>query len=598
MIRLGLLILIGWLCSTSAYAQDLTNASVSYLLNLNASSSISNELEAIRAEQSMSMRNLGLYASASYTRRSGGNFLDPNDELSFGRTFYNVGIDWDILKNGWYQYRNNAYEKEIEYRLAALSQYGAQKQEAYYLQFALLGYIFESEKSNVYLRRTQDLNTQISQSGALFDLGYIRRENVLELQNRLANTQLINRNNSFAIRAFEETFDVSQFDFALLSQIPDQSVHSIDISRLLQAIDEKSYLNEVVDTKRQLIERRFDWKNDVRLTASLDYNKQESLAGNGREFSSFRLAVQVPIRFNKHAQKRLRLAEIDGFQDDLSYDLLNRKKEALTLYKEYVYKQKQIQYAHKTKSILEERMRVQTVLMESVDLDVQDEYSLLLLDDMHSIDIEILDLKHQLYKILLKMNLLIPEGSIEDYLFLEKEFDWLEYSRRGIVIDANADYKQAPLFYAQFLESQSIDAAFIKATYSNSYKPLAAALEKKQIPTFLIVEVINSDMLDMKVLLTLNGIAESSGLNGIAIYVPSEIEGSLAEEVRQFLDRLAGDQVSIPVLVDHVAYADEFKGIIYVHESIERSTGTYVDAKLQLIDSWIDNEFKTKGGGQ
>ena len=557
---LFILLFIGYGLSVSA--QRYEYSALTHLLRVESAGVSSTTFDIIDAERSVAMRDIGLYASASYSRRSSGGIFDLNDPLTQGRAYYNVGLDWEILKNGWYEQRNKAYQKNIEYQLATLSQFENERQEAYYIQFALLAYIFERNKAQLYIEREQELRLHIKQAEVLFKQAYIKKEDVLTLNSRLNEVELVSTNLNNSIHAFEEVFTTYASMYGPLMGLSEHAIPSINIGAFLKKIDEDSNLKHINTLKGQLLERSTNWKNDVRFTASVDYNQQVSFDGVRRDFSSVRLAVRVPIRAMNRASRRLRNAQLSGFSEELDYELLNRKKEAITLHKEYVYKQKQIQNAHQTKQLLIERIRVQKLLMNSVDSSLEGEYGILTQDDVYAVESELLDLKHQLYKLLLKLNMLLPNGSIEEVLYQEDIFN-SEKPESTVIVDATEVTQRSPELYAQFFDAYDVDIVCIKAAYTSDFEPYVKELNKRLIPTYLL---INQDNLQYSYIKPTYDYIQSKGLSGLAINVDKTHRPEEQLKLQEALQSLSRHGINI-----------------------------YVASNTYDVDSWIDETFELKG---
>ena len=158
------------------------------------------------------------------------------------------------------------------------------------------------------------------------------------------------------------------------------------------------------------------WKDEVQLSARLDYNHQVSFSNDRRDFVSAGLSLSIPLTRNSSHKKRSYQAEQKIFDEQYELELSNRKKELLMLYQEYAFKKKQRKNLMSKYDQVKESIRVLHLHKSSMNTDMPITDASLLHDNLALVEIELVDLSKQMTQLLLKMNLLLPDYSISNYL--------------------------------------------------------------------------------------------------------------------------------------------------------------------------------------
>ena len=200
--------------------------------------------------------------------------------------------------------------------------------------------------------------------------------------------------------------------------------------------------------------------------------------------------------------------------------------------------------------------------MNSVDSSLEGEYGILTQDDVYAVESELLDLKHQLYKLLLKLNMLLPNGSIEEVLYQEDIFN-SEKPESTVIVDATEVTQRSPELYAQFFDAYDVDIVCIKAAYTSDFEPYVKELNKRLIPTYLL---INQDNLQYSYIKPTYDYIQSKGLSGLAINVDKTHRPEEQLKLQEALQSLSRHGINI-----------------------------YVASNTYDVDSWIDETFELKG---
>ncbi|MEO1023785.1 MAG: hypothetical protein AAFW89_14675, partial [Bacteroidota bacterium] len=251
--------------SAAVSAQGTTSGSspLAYLLSIEDTESYSATERVLIGERSLAMRDLGLYFTASYTRRNRDAFADFNPE-NLSREHYAVGLDWEILKNGFYDNRTQARIKELELELAGLTEIEFHRKRRYYYQFVLLAYLFDEARSELLDKRLEGLEKQHSHFKKLYAERYIEKEHLLELEKRIHEIELTKQSTTRGIETFNELFAKEQtsLDMEVLKELPGEEVLSIAIDSMMEDVNARSYLNDIVEVKEQIVIREHNLRSE------------------------------------------------------------------------------------------------------------------------------------------------------------------------------------------------------------------------------------------------------------------------------------------------------------------------------------------------
>jgi len=541
-------------------AQNVTeeHSSLDYLLSIEDRESYSASERILEGERSLAMRDLGLYLTASYTRRYGDAFADFNPE-NFSREIYNIGIDWELLKNGLYEQRTRAKIKSLELELHTLTEIEFHRKRNYYYQFVLLAYIFDRARLELLEKRLHDLRKQYTHFNTLFSERYIEKEYLLELEKRIHEVELIRQSAKAGIASFEDIFEDRNESIQVknLYGLPDAEVQAIDIERALVDMGERSYMDDIVDTREQILTREYALLSEIRLTAYADYYRQESFLGEIRDYSAVGVAVRIPLRIRRKQLRSYKTAKVEEFYEDLTFDVINREKEILSLYKEYSYKQKQIQNLSHSLELVEERLRVDRIIRNSVDYEFEEDIQVLNNDEVYAIKQERQDLKQQLFEILLKINLLLPQNNVIDYLSNRDETSFIgeegriAKSKNAVIVNASDTFISDAEFYARFFESKGISTVFIETKNVNEpFEKLLPVFNEIEIDSYVIIPVTSTEDINFDELRLFEDFVRKLGGKGVCLKVEFELNDRNIDQFNRFrLDAYVNGSV-FPALIE------------------------------------------------
>jgi hypothetical protein len=166
--------------------------------------------------------------------------------------------------------------------------------------------------------------------------------------------------------------------------------------------------------------------------------------------------LQYKYKAQNNLQKErynYRLSLLEQENQKNTIDLLNDAYE-------YRYQLKQYVVFHQKKILLNESIRQERVKAKLLDADFNPLHGLELIDEMFKVEIELNDIKQNLYLKLLKIHEKIPKSKIEDLivpLFLPNYFDFEDETNRSVYIWTKTFEKHKVAFLSEYISYNQFD---------------------------------------------------------------------------------------------------------------------------------------------
>jgi hypothetical protein len=393
----------GFLISPSDKAPDL----------FNTSSTINNSyknllLRSNIARQRIYRKDVGLKFTSAYQENLKSPVADPEDVVVFKRKAM-FGLDWDILNNGYYENRLKIKMLKNEYKATEKKQYYNSLTRYQMQNTEQIIHHFNDQKIEILTAREQLTKEQLVVVEKLWSLKHITKDDYLKtLQNKTDITAqqhlYTGYNDASGLFATNNTYD---FDAPLLD---------IDIAKLFEKgniiMSDSSLIFESNNIGYQS-----DYVKDMSLKAYARYNYYDVYTPgiSNRSFISVGMNLALPLTFNRKEKNEYNTLQYELLKEknkteteDLSFILLNH-------FYEYRYKIKQYENLLEKREVFGELLRTEKVKQQLGDLEFNPNTALFILDDYWSNTIELLDLKQDMYKILLSIKLKLPDIQLTEY---------------------------------------------------------------------------------------------------------------------------------------------------------------------------------------
>jgi hypothetical protein len=261
--------------------------------------------------------------------------------------------------------------------------------------------------------------------------------------------------------------------------------------------------------------------NDINVGVFSRYNYYDiPTATANRSFFTFGVNVGVPLVFDKKEQANYRQIKTEQIKYDMPEENIQMEKDVLTYFYEYRYKLKQFNSFYYKSLLLKELLRKEQARHEIDPLSFNPLKALRTLDELMSVDIELIDLKQQMYLYLLRMYVAIPTVSVEN-MMVPLTLDSLEI--KNTVKTADEVYvwsktltEHSPNFLAEYCTKQKYKKLIVSiGGQSELLKSAIAVFSKSKLSIDLMIG--NNDLI--------KGNVESYLVNKVTPLLSSSIAG-------------------------------------------------------------------------
>lgn len=371
---------------TDFYSQLDTSRSVNFL-----------QSELKRWQSKQAKEDIGLVFKASARYNFTNVFDNENNNFNIGQV--RAELEWNILKSGYTNQRTHAKRFQNDMQLLKNNQLAADRvlmRRQFRMDYT---YVINREALQLFEDFFQFENEYFDFLNKLYFKKYIKRERLIEVSQQIN----VLKNQANVLKKENELIQDS------VSQ-NHRNKQSLPFLRL--KIDSLSYINseENLTLQQENVYLQHKPINDLSLSLYVQETFNYSNAGH-RFFPSMGIRFKAPIRFNqrkKIIETKLKILEAQNI--DQSVGKYNR---IITLISGYNEKLKDAQNQYKSWKVLEERVRVLSILKQELD---QQETGILLLEllqEKFRVLENMIQLKRQLYTSLSHIYEVLESPSIE-----------------------------------------------------------------------------------------------------------------------------------------------------------------------------------------
>jgi hypothetical protein len=364
-----------------------------------------------KQEQQIYKKDVGLTFVGLYQYNFKAPLADPEEIVVF-RQKAQMGIDWSFLNGGFYE--NRIRYQQLQSRYKAINSKKIEENLAKFQQKNVQEIIsfFNKHKIQILEKRQALISEQKITTEKLYALKHLTRDSYIKLLQH--ETDIYGQMNLY--RGYNEASANLPKSENPIKNIP--PLVDIDVNKLFQltnvSTEDSSALYEI-----EALKQGNYFFRDMTLRANVKYNFYDlyNQAQPNRHYVSLGMNFGIPLAFNYSNKKeldRLRgemlLAQKLAPQtEDVNYTFVN-------IFYEYRYKLKQYFNLMEKRKVFEELIRTEQVKQQMSDVEFNPNTALYILDDYWSTTIELLDLKQDLYKLLLQLNAKLPDHVINDFV--------------------------------------------------------------------------------------------------------------------------------------------------------------------------------------
>jgi len=357
--------------------------------------------------QRINKKDVGLKYTLSYQENFNSPVADPLEVVVFKRRAI-TGFEWDILKSGFYESRTKNKILKLEAEALAKKQYTSNLNAFTAKNTEQIIRHFNEKKIDILNARKKLNEEQTVTVEKLWSIKHITKDDYLKA---IQNTTDINAQYN-VYRNYNEVQlpNRSKFDF-------DLPILDLDLAKLFQNANVDPIDTSVVNSNGEIARLKTLFVNDISLSTYARYSYYDVYDGGppNRSFLSLGMNISVPLAFNQ--KERREYYTIQGQIANQKDEVINHDIQInlLNYYYEYQYKLKQFKNLYHKRLVFLELLRTERVKNDLRDMEFNPNTALFILDDYWSNAIELLDLKQDMYKILLTLKTKLPNVSTTEY---------------------------------------------------------------------------------------------------------------------------------------------------------------------------------------
>ncbi len=357
--------------------------------------------------QRINKKDVGLKYILNYQANFNSPVADPLEIVVFKRRAV-TGIDWDILKNGIYESRTKNKILRLEAEALLKKQYTSNLNAFTAKNTEQIIRHFNEKKIDILNARKKLNDEQTTTVEKLWSIKHITKDDYLKA---IQNTTDINAQYN-VYRNYNEAqiTNRAKFDF-------DLPILDLDLAKLFENANVNPVDTSVTLPNSEIARLKSAFINDVSFSTYARYSYYDVYNNNSpnRSFMSVGMNLSIPLAFNQKEKREY--YSIQGHLLTQKEEVVNHDTQLnlLNYYYEYQYKLKQFKNLYHKRLVFLELLRTQRVKNDLHDMEFNPNTALFILDDYWSNAIELLDLKQDMYKILLTLKTKLPNVSTAEY---------------------------------------------------------------------------------------------------------------------------------------------------------------------------------------
>ncbi len=358
-------------------------------------------------QQRINKKDVGLKYTLSYQENFNSPVADPLEIVVFKRRAV-TGFEWDILKSGFYESRTKNKILKLEAEALAKKQYTSNLNAFTAKNTEQIIRHFNEKKIDILNARKKLNDEQTVTVEKLWSIKHITKDDYLKA---IQNTTDINAQYNL-YRNYNEVDlpNRSKFDF-------DLPILDLDLAKLFQSANVNPIDTSVLVPNSQIAKLKSSFINEISLSTYARYSYYDVYNANSpnRSFMSLGMNLSVPLVFNQKEKREYYTIQgqiVNQKEEVINHDI---QINLLNYYYEYQYKLKQFKNLYHKRLVFLELLRTERVKNDLKDFEFNPNTALFILDDYWSNAIELLDLKQDMYKILLTLKTKLPNVSTTEY---------------------------------------------------------------------------------------------------------------------------------------------------------------------------------------
>lgn len=359
------------------------------------------------AQRELLRRQIGLNYTLDGIQNINPTQQDIEDNILYQRRIQN-GVEWNVLKGGYLDSRNEMkaleLEQELEQMIASRNPVAGNPGKK-----SQLTYWFDLEKRKLLIERGKLLDRQYMTVTQLYHKKKISKDVLLALQSRITEVKALED-----IYSLYPDYVVPLYDSVAYSW--DASLFDLNYETILySARREKESADTAFSALLSRIEQQNKWFNEIQLKAYVRHSYYDLVTINpgSRAFFSTGVGLSVPLTFTHKEQNAiereyalLKMGQMDGQLEDRRLVMLSEAYDYRLRLKNYIM-------LHQRRAMVLEEIRAEREKERLGDPEFNPLRGLELVDELLRIELELMDLKLDLYLRLVKVHELMETYPIQ-----------------------------------------------------------------------------------------------------------------------------------------------------------------------------------------
>lgn len=338
-------------------------------------------------------KELGFKIAGYYQRDADDGILE--DEGNSSRDGGYVGLEWDFLRDGLFENRKNRLIASNDIKIHSLLDAYLRKDEKIPYTYYYIIYCFNKAKIERLKERLAYIERYEDVSQMLYYFMYVPREDIITVRQEKAEVEAM----LATYLQFNRDMAESGVEAINIERLP---VLDVDLHGIIQAVKEDDTFKKVLalENEKRLAEQ--DTLSDIQLRAFARYYSSDTFSSDATDRTAFGLYFRIPLPL-KSGYRDLALIENRRAEFRLSMQSEATLNQIRDTYYEYRYKLKDAITFQYKKQILKERLRRETTRRVFEDSSYNPIQTFHLVNQLHAVEFEYIDIRQQLYLKLLEI---------------------------------------------------------------------------------------------------------------------------------------------------------------------------------------------------
>lgn len=341
-------------------------------------------------------KNLGLRLAGSYMNNVKNGVLE-DERGSFDNTMY-VGVEWEILKEGWLQRRHDLEMLKLEEGANLILEERFSRRDGFEQLYYRTIYVFNVAKIRKLKQQIDTLSQYIDLAKKLYHYRLVSWEEILKLDQQKADTEKMLAVFSEYNKAYQPVPTISLPDAE--KELP---VLEIEVYQIVREAEGDDFYDRAIAADREKYGKPNDPLLNVNLRAFARYYRNDMFTSRAGDSTAAGLYVRIPLPFDAGQGEQARTIEQKLSEHNIRKMQIGALYQIQDICYEYGYKLKDFNTFVYKRALIEERLRREDVKRKCNDPSFNPINAMQMLSELNAVEFETLEVKQRLYLKLLEL---------------------------------------------------------------------------------------------------------------------------------------------------------------------------------------------------